>query len=119
MRQILIIGTTVRITRLVTRDELGRRLLLDPVEKWATGHEGSGLEYEDGRDALDSKAGWRSFLASGLECSYCVGFWIGAGVLASQRVAARSRVGERIWNATAAALTLNAVVGPLVNRMDG
>lgn len=106
----------MRLTRLVTRDDAGDWLIYRPAEKWATEKDGSELTYENGRDALDTEQGWRSKLVSGLRCHWCVGFWIGAGVLASRKLAGQSKVGKQAWDAAMTALTLNQVVGMISDR---
>lgn len=111
-------GATLRLTRLVVTDDLGDWTIYRPAERWAIRHDGSQLEYEDHRPALDETAGWRSKLVSGLSCPFCVGFWIGAGVLAADAVTAGTRL-ERGWRFAKAALTLNYATAHVGSRLDG
>lgn len=64
----LVVGATARLTRLVVVDDLGTWVLAEPARAWAARAE----------PAAD---GWRTKLVSGLDCPWCVGFWIGAAVL--------------------------------------
>ena len=56
-------------------------------------------------------------LASGLDCPFCVGFWIGAGVLAADRLASQERVLDKPWRFAKAALALNYVTAHLGARL--
>lgn len=66
---------TLRLTRLVTTDSLGERLIQQPAEQWATAN--SPVEENSNGDLP-----WRMELVSGLYCPACVGFWLGLVVLA-------------------------------------
>lgn len=92
---LLALGFTLRLTRLVVLDDLGRWLLREPAQKWADSHEPT----IDGIPAWKAVAsgrmhatptpqpGWRSKLVSGLTCPFCVGFWLAALVVASLLIA--------------------------------
>lgn len=84
----------MRLTRLIIADELGGWVLREPAEQWAWKRE------------ADS-AGWRTKLVDGLSCPFCVGFWVGAGVLGGQAVLGRSPA----WRFLLTALALNEVAG--------
>lgn len=62
---------------------------------------------------------WRAKLVNGLTCPYCVGFWIGAGVIISHELA-HSRDGSiyKSWKLVAGALTMNYVVGHIMEVLD-
>lgn len=90
----LLVGTTLRLTRLIVADELGGWVLREPAERWADRQE---------RDLY----GPRHKLVDGLGCPFCVGFWVGVGVLAAQALVGRSPA----WRFAMAALTLNELVG--------
>lgn len=62
---VLVVGSTMRLTRLATTDDLGLWLIRDPAARWAQAH----------------PEGWRDKAVGGLECPFCVGFWIGLVVL--------------------------------------
>jgi hypothetical protein len=64
---------------------------------------------------VTSEAGWRSKLVSGLDCPYCVGFWVGLAVLMSTRLKFGAGLRYRLFEA----LALNyvaAAVEELVER---
>ena len=73
----LIVLGTARLTRLVTEDSLGYWWFVGPVRGWANRHDAR----EDSWVEPDPDLGWRSKLASGLVCRWCVGFWLGGLVL--------------------------------------
>lgn len=63
--------------------------------------------------------GWRSKLVSGLDCPFCVGFWIGALVLLGELIAGRSpRWLRGAWSFGLGALGLNYLVGHVSKRID-
>lgn len=107
---ILILGSTLRLTRLVTSDTLGGWLLRDPADAWAARAERArriGMVEAVARAADDARESgipfdsdvaqlvehWtaqiesnapitrRGRLVSGLHCPFCVGFWIGAAIV--------------------------------------
>lgn len=90
----LVVGATMRLTRLITADELGGWVIRQPSERWA-------WRKEPGQN------GWRHKLVSGLGCPFCVGFWVGAGVLAADIFCSRSPA----WRFTLTALALNELAG--------
>lgn len=71
---LLVLGATMRLTRLVVADDLGKWLIKERANRWA--------EY-DPQYLPETK---RQKLVSGLDCPFCVGFWIGAAVLAGHRL---------------------------------
>lgn len=89
----LVLGATMRLTRAVVSDDIGAWWVKDPLDR---------LHHEGRLGHLDHK--W----LGGLECPYCVGFWIGAGVLATKHIAkATGLMGP--WRFVTSALTLNEV----------
>lgn len=117
MRVITLPLAVARLTRFVTSDSLGDWTIVQPAHRWAVKHEGSSLRYDDNTPALDEDAGWRSKLVSGLECQWCVGFWVGAGMLAGEKVTRNTRM-EPIWDLATSALALNYVVAHASSRLD-
>lgn len=99
---LLVLGASLRLTRLVTTDDLGLVLLRDPVEvllERATGARRR-VVLAAARDALD--------------CPFCVGFWITLSVVLSERVAGRTAA----WQALTTALSMNYVGGHVSARLD-
>lgn len=89
----LILGATMRLTRLVTGDDLGVWWVQEPAEGWVEAHPG----HPAGK------------YAAGLGCPACVGYWVGVGVLVSYAATRRSPAGRRVWRFVAGSLTLNLV----------
>lgn len=86
--------TTARLTRLVITDDIGvyvRR----PLNRLA-----------DQQDVED-------WVRDGIECPWCIGFWIGAGVLATHPLWRRSGIARL----AAGALALNYVVAHVAVRL--
>lgn len=134
MTKIIRIGlATARLSRLVTSDKLGDWLIVRPAKNWAMRHEGEetivvateqtlgGEEIPtvyEGTGEPDEENGWRSKLVSGLECPFCVGFWIGAGMLAADAVLPDQGMARRLYDFGTAALALNYVVGHASAELD-
>lgn len=117
MRAITLPLAVARLTRFVTSDSLGDWLVVGPARRWAIKHEGTYLHYADNTPALDESVGWRSKLVSGLECPFCVGFWVGAGMLAGEKITRDTKL-EPIWDLATSALALNYVVAHVSSRID-
>lgn len=102
---VLLVGLTLRLTRFVVADSLARWYLREPANRWA----GWDPDYEP--------ASHRQRLVSGLECQYCVGFWI--AVLATASLAAAIAFDLLVpWRWVAGAFTLNYVVAHIVGWLD-
>lgn len=142
---VLILGGTLRLTRLVTTDDLGQWLLRDPLSRWAVRKENARRramrevidrmnaeegEIEEGAvlllqrwqaqlDDLESWVTWQGRIVSGLWCPFCVGFWIGLIVLAVTVLVAPLAVWITVvWTLILAALTLNYAAGHLSAKID-
>jgi len=103
---VLVLGATMRLTRLVVTDDLGRWAVRDPAYHWAGDY-----------DPDEIPEGTRQRLVSGLDCPFCVGTWIGFGILAvTGSTSSRSRVG-RAWRFLLGGLALNEVAGHLASRL--
>jgi hypothetical protein len=99
---------TARLARLVTTDDWGQWVLVDPIER-ACGCS---------RDEPDPK-GFVAKAVTGLGCPFCVGYWIGVGVLASGIAARHTGPStHRAWRFVMAGLALNYVVGHVSSRID-
>ncbi len=93
----LIFGATLRLTRLVTTDDAGE-LVRGPADKWATTPK-------------------RRTLVDGLGCPFCVGYWLGVGVVGSYRLSSAHPTARTAWRLVAATLALNEVVGHAAIRI--
>ena len=115
---LLILGATLRLTRLAVVDDLGVWWLQDPITRWAVSREGSTVTYEDGSYAADPDRGWRNKLAEGTTCGFCIGFWIGCLVIGSWLIASHTDTLTFAWRIGALAFTLNYLAGHISGRMD-
>lgn len=130
---------TLRLTRFSTSDWLGEWTIVGPAKRWAARHEAAVLEQasqalrehgdapEPGAvlpsmlDEYDSDNPWtwQAKLVKGLDCPFCVGFWLGALVLLAEIVAPRIPIVRHLWRFAAGALALNYVTGHVSARIDG
>jgi len=96
----LIVGATMRLTRLIVTDDLGEWWVKEPIMRRL---------FPEGVAPMDKAKNIRRLgYFAGLNCPFCCGFWLGAGVLASHAVAKRLGL-LRLWRFAAGALTLNEV----------
>ncbi|UDL16206.1 hypothetical protein SEA_KOZIE_10 [Microbacterium phage Kozie] len=120
---VLALLAALRATRFITSDHLGEWWLVGPAKRWAWRrgtHGYSPTEINaDPAPTPDPASGWRAKLVSGLDCPFCVGFWItGAAVLAA---AAANRGPRRraAFQLLAGAVGANYVTGHISSRLDG
>src|SRR5262245_56805005 len=90
----LALGASMRLTRLVVTDDLGEWFVKEPVRRWTKDH--------------PRHLHW----AEGLDCPFCVGYWIGVAVLLGYHALPRG-----LWRFGCATLTLNEVAGHLAARL--
>lgn len=129
----LLVLATARLSRLVTSDKLGDWAVVQPAKRWAqrnephawaVGAEGEPLEALSGeveeaavREAFPDRPTWRTKLVQGLECPFCIGFWLGSAALATRLLPKRSPL-RKAADAAGAALALNYAAGHLSARID-
>lgn len=132
MRYLTLGLATARLSRFLTTDKLGDWLIVRPAQEWAIRHEGAptpepefvtreGVTLTNPNypgQAVDEENGWRSKLVAGLECPFCVGFWLGAGVLAADAALPERGVARGVFDLGTRALALNYVVGHTSSRLD-
>lgn len=117
MRLLLVLGATMRLTRFIITDELGSWLIKAPARRWANYAE----QVPDPQtwsettleEAPDPDAGWRSKIVSGLDCPFCVGFWLGALVLLSYAMFGKTR----LWQFVAGVFSLNEIAAHAGSRL--
>lgn len=129
----LVVGATLRLTRFIVSDTLGEWLIVRPAKRW-----GEKADIQALNEAYDLKqAGFsarsdelyektqdeepltpQSKLVSGLECPFCVGFWVGLIVLIADRVLPRRGILRTLWNVLTSALSLNYLTGHISARID-
>lgn len=96
---LLVLGLTLRLTRLVIADDLGAWLVREPALDWAGDSPG------------------RYKLVSGLYCPFCVGFWLGAASLTSLALVGGPGDAHEVWRYIAGAFALNWLVGHVAARI--
>ncbi|AWN07705.1 hypothetical protein HOT31_gp034 [Microbacterium phage Hendrix] len=137
IRWIVLTLAVLRATRFVTTDKLGEWTVSGPLIRWAWLKEGGHLPPEDrqvierwraGMEPLpmpEPDRGWRSKLVNGLDCPFCLGFWVAAlGVTLELAIphSPRSLPGSALrsaWKVGKAAFALNYVTGHVSKRLDG
>lgn len=151
VRLALVILSTLRLTRFVTSDWLGEWTISGPAHRWAAKYEGEAIErsqadwlgrdrdgvsYPVSDDGVYSEswlAGWQYWydktgpiskqarLVKGLDCPFCVGFWIGGLILLGEVLTRTKplRWARPLWTFGLAMLSLNEVVGHVSSRIDG
>lgn len=120
---LLALGLTLRLVRLAVFDDLGKWYLVYPAQRWLVNHErsqGVGGEYrahEFNGTVVAEPLGWRQRLVAGVDCPWCIGFWIGVAVLASLWLVGGPGDAAEWWRWTAGAFTLNYVAAHLGPRL--
>jgi len=106
MDVLLLVLATLRVSRLVTSDNIpGMWWIQMPLNKKAYRHGAHNLPW------------WAKYL-DGLECPFCVGFWIGLIGLTSLALAGGPGDAAVWWRFLAAAFAMNYVVGHVAKRLD-
>ena len=118
---LLAVLATLRLTRFITEDYLGHWWFVQPARRWAMGN----LELRHAPAyVIDSE--WqgsepttpRQKLVKGLDCPFCVGFWIGAAVLLSLAIARAVPPLLPVWRFVMGTFALNWIVGNVSSRVD-
>lgn len=99
----LILGATMRLTRLVVTDDLGQWWIRDPLDAWV---------HEHPAQAPDHK--W----LGGLTCPHCVSFHAAWIVLGTYHLSGLHPKARAVWRFGAAALSLSSIVGHASARLD-
>lgn len=135
----LVILATLRLTRLITTDWLGEWVIVAPIKRWAVRavmqkaatvgaapHELEWLETKATRDDVilwgcaEQTNIWQARLAKGLDCPFCVGYWLGSGVvvLTAAVILWTHEVVIFWWGVLLFTLALNYVVGHVSKKID-
>jgi hypothetical protein len=130
---ILAVLATLRLTRFITEDTLAHWMIVRPARVWATPrHALIGWTEGDGETPARPKIvvdhvwedmdpgveGWKVKLVSGLDCRWCVGFWLGAAVLLSLVIARAVPPVLPVWRFVMGALSIN-VAANAVGKWTG
>lgn len=115
----------LRLTRFITSDWLGEWWLVSHAKRWANraeaqphrGPKPPGWD-EDLRE-IDPENGWRSKLVKGLDCPFCVGFWIVGGCLLVLWLVTRVPALQTVYRLVFGALGANYLTGHIGARFDG
>lgn len=100
---VLLVLATLRVTRLATTDSIGQWWIYEPIAKRAFG--------------AGRKPKWAKYV-DGLQCPYCIGFWIGAIGVGSLMLAGGPGHAALWWRLLAGIFALNWVVGNVASRLD-
>lgn len=137
LRIVLIALAAMRATRFFTSDKLGEWWIVGPAKLWATRREAVApptVPYSAAQIVAAAEAariqgdavptprpgwGWRSKLVSGLDCPFCVGFWVGALILLGDVLTRRVRPLRALYTFALGSLALNYAVGHASSRLDG
>ncbi len=124
LRAVVLVLAAARATRFFTSDTLGEWTIVGPAKRWAFRND-PGVP-DDFRDLVDDpqptpepRWGWRSKLTKGLDCPFCIGFWMGALVLLGEVTLGRIPGVRHLWRFGVSAFALNYVAGHLSARLDG
>lgn len=120
---LLLAGLTARLSRLVVADDVGLWFVKRPARRWALRPvlgpnytHGGWWQIQDTDDTMSSLlrnhpgAVRRIHLVSGLDCPYCVGFWIAAAMVSIVALFDGPGHMPDWWRYLAGAFTLNYVV---------
>jgi hypothetical protein len=127
LRLALVALAALRATRFITSDKLGEWWFVGRAKFWAFRHEAPAgslrvERYSAGDDAMPTPPaswGWRSKLVSGLDCPFCVGFWVVAAALLAEVATRRTRPLRALWTFIAGVAAMNYVTGHVSSRLDG
>jgi uncharacterized protein DUF1360 len=119
---LLLLGT-LRLTRLVTTDDVGLWLVRSPAYRWARY---APVDWDTFAPVGHSSRTdtWRRKLASGLECPHCVGFWIGCSLLLILALTGGpghdqgASAAHTLWEFVTGAFALSYLVGHISARLD-
>lgn len=140
MRWVVVGLAVARATRFVTSDSLGEWVAVGRLKRWAARSEAPEAVREDVELKIEDEIerglasstppeqwGWRSKLVKGLDCPFCVGFWIGLVAVAGELLF-QSRHSTRpslpgsalrsAWKVGTGAFALNYLVGHVSKRLD-
>ena len=116
MRDLIALLAALRLTRLVTTDWLGEWTIVQPLKAWARKHDGEvDVHSPDAQDVGVNL--WRTKAVSGLDCPFCVSFWLTLGTLAVSRLNLPQPAAQ-LRDLVLKALAGSYIVGHASSRID-
>lgn len=102
-----------RLTRFVTKDTLGGWLIREPIARAMQNYARAAVDKHtrEGRPGHPTQPWWWKY-ETGLHCKWCVGFWLAAGTLITEK-ATRGTCARPIIRTIGGALALNYVTAHL------
>ena len=102
-----------RLTRFVTKDTLGGWLIREPIARVMQNYaqQTAQRHQREGRPGHPAPPWWWKY-ETGLHCKWCVGFWLAAGTLITEK-ATRGTCARPIIRTIGGALALNYVTAHL------
>lgn len=113
-------GAAARLTRFVTSDKLGGWILVDPAKRWAWRYEERAMLRDNAPSDWENgvMATWQAKLVSGLDCPFCVGFWITLAVIVADKTLPEYGPTRTAFTTACSALAANYVIGHVSARLD-
>ena len=120
---------TLRLTRLITTDWLGEWLIVAPAKHWAVettwdpsiASRDLSVTSQEIWNEIDwtQTTSWRLRLVKGLDCPFCVGFWIGLVVLNVTALVIIAPMWVVVtWGLLLGSLALNYLTGHVSSKID-
>lgn len=102
-----------RLTRFITKDTLGGWLIREPIARAMQNYAcaAAGKHTREGRPGHPTPPWWWKY-ETGLHCKWCVGFWLAAGTLITEK-ATRGTCARPVIRTLGGALALNYVTAHL------
>lgn len=121
----------LRATRFITSDHLGEWALVGQARRWADRYEHDALArewralpspkppFEHWARGDDEPVTWQGKLVKGLDCPFCVGFWITGAAVLGAAAANRGARRRAAFQVLAGAFGANYITGHISSRLDG
>lgn len=109
---LLVLGLTLRLTRFIITDTLGQWWIQDPVDRAMARYAERKINESKLTGEAPEEPWWWKYRV-GLNCPWCIGFWVGVAVVASYLLWGHNEW----WRVVAAMFTLNWVVAHIATRV--
>lgn len=118
---LLLVLSTLRLSRLVTSDQIGEWFIQEPAKRWATMADVT-TDYEPYMGEVlrqtDNPDGWRHRLVDGLICGFCEGYWIGVVTIVVLAMLGGPGDAPDWWRVLSGTFALSYVIGHVSARLD-